>query len=232
MKRILSMTLAVLLIAAALPFRASAAGKLTIQQMISVITEDYAYGYAIVENTGDKPAEYTSGLFEVYDADGNLVLSDTYPHMLGQVLQPGEYAYVECWESFDEEEDAVRAEDFDISVSGKSAQGTRTERLLCETEWCPEYPVSKYWTEDRMVATFTNTTDQVLYEIKVAFALLNESGKLLYVDSQNLSSRVGLWPGSTVTVYQVVSSDVMEVLKDQGEKPTLVDAYAYIDYDD
>ncbi len=77
MKRTAVLIVLFLLLFAAVSGTALAAGKLTVKSETFVVLpySDYhaGYVYAELENTGDKPVEYTGGLLELFDEEGNSI---------------------------------------------------------------------------------------------------------------------------------------------------------------
>ena len=84
MKKIISLTIALALLLCAASLPALAAGKMTVAQENFHVTDGYSvYGYALakVENTGDKPVEFSAGLLEIYDEAGRLsIRANPYRH--------------------------------------------------------------------------------------------------------------------------------------------------------
>lgn len=232
MKRMLAITLALCMIAAASPITAFAAGKMVSTQESFITLDEWgteSYVYARVENTGDMPAEYSSGLFEVYDTNGDTLASTDYLKVHGSVLQPGEYAYVEADVTIDEPHSSADVDDYMLTVTARNGSESQTLRFACEAEWAPDYPVNSYWTGNYMIATFTNTTDDVLYDVSFAFALLDDQNNILYVENESLYDTLGIAAGSTVLVRVEVSDSILEFYENKGVTPTHVDAYAYVE---
>lgn len=232
MKRMLAITLALCLIVVASPITAFAAGKIETTKETCISIEnwgEYGYAYARVENTGDKPAAYSSGLFELYDANGDTLGSTTYLNVYGNVLQPGEYAYAETYVSIDESHTSADVDDYILDFTAKNGSNNQTLRFPCEAEWVPDLENEGYGRDDYMTATFTNTTDDFLYNVSFAFALLDDENNVLYVDDHSLHDYIGIAAGSTVVVRLTVSYALLEYYANKGITPTHVDAYAYVD---
>ncbi len=232
MKRMLAITLVLCLIVIASPVTVFAAGKIVSTQENFITLDEWgtnSYVYARIENTGDKPAEYSAGLLEVYDTNGDTLASTSYLNVHGIVLQPGEYAYVDADVSIDEPHSSADVDDYMLTVTAKNGSNSKTLRFACEAEWAPDFPVNSYWTSDYMIATFTNTTDDVLYDVSFAFALLDDENNILYVENESLYDTVGIAAGSTVVIRVEVSDSLLEFYENKGITPTHVDAYAYVD---
>lgn len=234
MKKFLSIALLAVLLITVMPVGAFAAGKLEVTQENFFVTElgsIYGYCFARIENTGDKRAEYSAGLFEIYDANGDTLTSESYMSVLGDYLEPGEYGYVSVYESIDNASTINDVDDYMLTVTGKSSSGTVTQRFACESEWLPDYQVNNYWTSDLMTATFTNTTDETIYDVDFALALLDDDGNILDIE-YTTTYDIGVAPGSSITVREEVSSYMMEAIEREGFTPTHVDAFAYVYIDE
>lgn len=231
MKHIISLVLT-LCLALSFTVTAYAAGKVNTAQENFVTLDSWgttSYAYARIENVGDKPIEYSAGLFEVYDANGDTVTSSSYLNVYGKVLQPGEYTYVKSHASLDEPHSSADVDDYMLTVTAKNGSENRTRRFSCETRWLPDFPAYTYFTEDYMEATFTNTTDETLFDVSIAFALLDEEGNILYIENKDFGMTVGIPAGCSIVVRESVSKSLLEVYEAKGITPAKVDAYAYID---
>lgn len=229
MKRFWALVLA-LAVLAALPGSSLAAGKMTaVQENFYVVNSYSIYGYvfARVENTGDRPVGYSAALLEIYNANGDPLASDTYPNVYGKYLQPGEYAYVKHYERVEGIESYTEVDDYSFTISGKSDSSHTTKRFACKAEYFPDLEVSKYRTENVILATFTNDSEEVVFGLDVVMALLDDEGNILDIENVNLYSSVGVNPGSSITVTAEVSSAMREAFERKGLSPTHVDAYAY-----
>lgn len=212
---------------------ASAAGKVSVTHENYITVDNWgtwSYVYARVENIGDKPIEYSAGLFEIYDTNGDTLSSTSYLQVHGIVLQPGEYAYIHASELLDESLTAADVDDCMLTVTAKNGSENRTERYACDSKWLPDFPENRFWTSNLMEATFTNTTGETIFNLSVAFALLDDAGNILYVANKDFYSNVGIPSGSSIIVREEVSSTLLEVYEAKGMAPATVDAYAYVDF--
>lgn len=206
---------------------ALAAGKLRVVQENFHYVEsfwNYGYAYAKVENAGDKPIKVNAGVLEIYDADGEVITSTDYMSTYATYLNPGEYTYVRMYEDF--EEGAKVPDDYMLTLTGKSENVT-VVRLPVETRLELDV-VDGWWKHNYMYATVTNNTEEILYELEVVFALLDAAGNILYIDSHNLYSDVGVNPGCSLTFRKDISSSFMEYFEKQSITPSAVDAIAYV----
>ena len=231
MKKALALVLALVFVLCTVP--ALAVGKLDITQSNCYIIEgysNYAYGFIKVVNSGDKPMQVKSGVFEVYDADGNALCSESYPSRYAEYLQPGEYTYCYAYERLEEGKGAADCDDYMFDVSGKSENGKISKRLPVETAWAPGLTIG-YSTRDYMIATVTNDTDQPIFDVEIVLVLLDAEGNILYMDSEYMYSSKAIMPGSSIMVRDYVSSDFSEFFEANGIVPAAVDAIAYVDID-
>lgn len=230
MKKSLSIALLAVLLITVMPVGAFAAGKLEVTQENFFVTEFgsiYGNCFARIENTGDKRVEYSAGLFEIYDANGDTLTSDSYMAVYGDYLEPGEYSYISVSEYIEDASAVGDVDDYILTVTGKSSSGTVTRRFACESEWLTDYPVNSYWTSNLMTATFINTTDETIYDVNFVLALLDDDGNILDIEYTS-AYNIGVNPGSSITVREEVSSYMMKAIKREGFTPTCVDAFAYV----
>lgn len=227
---------AVLLVLSLLvPISAFAAGKLVATQEDFYVVQSWSsfYGYAFMklENTGNKPVEFSAGLFEIYDENGDTLTSDSYFQLYGRYVAPGDYVYAKISEEIKDIEGPSQVDDYMLTVTGKSTD-REIKKFACETIYEPDYQYSRYSSGPYMFATFTNDTDDIIYGVNIVFALLDDDGKILYIDSTSVYDSVGIHPGATITARESVDDDIIEAYEKKGLKPTHVDAYAYITLDD
>lgn len=225
MKKIVALMLTVTLCFAMFP--ALAAGRLTVvQENYHYVSgwSSYAYAYAKVENTGDRPIKVNAGVFEIYDANGEVLTSDDYVQAYATYLQPGEYTYVKIYEDLDE---GQIPDDYMMTLTGKSDKSKIALRLPVETRL--EMDVKDGWWEyNYMYALVTNNTDETLFGVDVVLALLDAEGNILYIDSNSLYSTVGINPGSSVTFRMDINSTFIEYFEANDLQPASVDAIAYV----
>ena len=206
---------------------AFAAGKLSVtKENFHYVTSywNYGYTYAKVENVGDKPIKVNAGVLEIYDANGEVLTSADYVQAYATYLQPGEYTYVEM---YDELEDGQIPDDYMMTLTGKSENEQIAYRLPVEATF--ELGVQHGWWEyDYLYATVTNPTEDILYNAEVVFALLDAEGNIIYIESKELYSEVGIMPGQSLMIRKEISSTFMEYFESKGIVPAKVDALAYV----
>ncbi len=209
---------------------AFAMGKLVSTQENLVVVpyyDTYFYGYVFAEvtNSGDKPVEFSSGLMELFDPDGNSLSSTDIYYCYPPVLQPGETGYVYGY-SYVEATGAEQISDFMLSVTG---QGTISQTVLrIEAAARIESVADYYGTSDDLVAEVKNTLDTPLTAFEIVFAVKDDAGNLVYVLSSYWSGyNVGIMPGSSVEFRYQIGSDIATYMQDNGIEPATVDVIAY-----
>ena len=228
MKRIISLLLCVVLLSVA--GTTYAAGKLSVDQenfvVISTSYATYGYAYAKVSNTGDKPVKVNAGVLEIYDEAGDVLTSTDYVAAYAEYLEPGEYTYVRMSSEIKE----GTASDYALTLTGKSQNDTRSLRLPVETDL--QMNVAASWrTYNYMYATYTNNTDNPIYDITVVLVLLDADGNILYMEDDSLYYDRAVAPGSSMIIRKDIPDVYMNYFKEKGITPASVDAIAYVNVD-
>ena len=229
MKRVLSRVTALAIVLILLTCPAMAAGKMTVQQENFHVTDSYSvygYGFAKVENTGDKPVEFSAGLLEIYDGDGDTLTSTDYMYCFPSTLQPGEYGYISVYDDIDAVDTYSQVDDYMMTVTGKSGDDGII-RFPVVGDYQEDVQVSKYTTYDYVIAEITNNTDSTVFNLEVVIALLDDEDNILYVTHNNFYNSTGINAGSTITYRESLSSAFYEAWQREGVTPTHVDVIAY-----
>lgn len=228
MKKLVALSL-VLVMALCMGTTAMAAGKLEVtgDTAYALASGDNVYGYlyAQVENTGDKAIEYSDGLFELYDAEGEVMASESYLYCCPKVLQPGEIGYL--YASSVRVENATKTDevaDYSVSVTGKGKGSYVVERFPATVR--VETVKDSYSTDVDMYVTVTNNTNETLYNLNVAAAIKDGEGKVVYVGSDS-TYNVGIPAGGTIEVCIGVSGRIVEYFIDSGFTAQNVECVAY-----
>ena len=217
--------LLVVVLIAICAFSVFAAGKLKVEDARCFVIDDYwkyAYLYMKVVNAGDKPIAIDDGLFQLFDTSGNCLVSEEYPTTYNDYLKPGEYTYVRF---------SAELED-DMVVDNYEFKLNDTTDFYYDITYFPfkswfELDVDDGWlTTNYMYAEVQNNTKELAYNIEVVFALSDKSGKLLYIDSQDIYE-CALTPGSTMVFRCEIPSSFMDYFESKGLEPANVDAIAY-----
>lgn len=208
---------------------ASAAGKLRVEQENFHVVDNYGvygYAYAKLANVGDKPIKVNTGLLEIFNSEGDALTSTDYYSDYAEYLQPDEYTYIKIYDEVENVE-LSDVDDYMLTVTGKADTGYISRRFPCTTSYEPNVEEG-YWTHNYMYATFTNDTEEPVYDIEVVLALLDAEGNILYMDDSNMYSDKGVMPGSSIIVRLDVSSKFIEYFEKNSLEPVSVDAIAYV----
>ncbi|MBN1777906.1 MAG: hypothetical protein JW811_07260 [Clostridiales bacterium] len=221
-KKVLLIVLALSLISAS----ALAAGKLTVIQEHMIASDSYGSVevkvFAEVENTGDRPVEYSAGTVEIFDADGNTVAATNRVYCYPYVLAPGEKGYA-FNTLYPENISAAEIADYSLNVMGISS--TKEAKLLPVTATF-EIVQEGNWKYYYMVAEITNETSDIVYYPYCVFALKDADGQLLYVDYTSYSA-IGIPPGNTIIIRYSVPDNIITYYADHGLVPSTADAIAF-----
>ena len=190
----------------------------------------YGYYYGKVENTGDKPIRIDSGELEIYDPDGNTLVTSTYLGRYAEYLQPGEYTYVYFTQKVDGVETADQVGDFKVTVTSKEASDKVSFRLPGESYYEDDVQEG-YWTHDYVTTDVINDCDQTVYDISIVRALLDADGNILYMDFDSMYSYKGLTSGSSIVLRRTMSSSFLEYFEKNGIVPASVDTIVYANVD-
>ena len=228
MKKFAIFTL-VLILAALLCIPAFAAAELTVTDATLFIYDDDDDGYffAVVENTGDAPAYYRSGVLEILDDDGNAFITKNYVSSspYGIYLEPGDSAYVR--ESIWDKtllETKVGGYNFTVTTD---TWGTKYREIPCDAEF---YYSTESTYDNEMFVTFTNDSDDLLHDIAIVAALYDEDDTLLYVYSTSYGN-IAIHPGGTITIMLDVNSALAKHLNAYDYTPVRIVGLVYAEED-
>lgn len=223
-----------LVIVAVLSCSALAAGKMRVDQENFHVTDSYSvngYAFAKVENAGDKPVEFSAGLLEIYDENGDTLTSTDYMSCFPDTLQPGEYGYVYASDRIDTADTYSQVDDYMLTVTGKNSDVV-IARYPVVGEYQKDVQVSKYSSYDYVVAEITNDTNETVFDLEVVIVLLDDEDNILYLAHNNFYSSTGLNAGSTITYRDSISSAFYDTWEREGLTPTHVDVIAYSEVKD
>ena len=228
MKKMVSLMLVLTLILCAAACPAMAAGKMTVQQENFHVVDSYGvygYGFARVENTGDKPVVFSAGLLEIYDANGDTLTSTDYISYYPDVLQPGDVGYIFSYDSVDDAESIDDVDDYMLTVTGKSTDN-EVVRYPATGSFQENVQISEYSSANYISAEITNDTDETVYDMDVVIALLDAEGNIMMVEN-NAFYNVGVTPGSTITYRREVYDSWYEAWAREGLTPAQVEVIAF-----
>ena len=216
--------------APATPSREVARGKLTIwgETFVPCVSEyeggnDEVYAFARVENTSSKPLSIYNTLFEIYDADDELIKSEDYISYAPSVLQPGESAYLYKNMYLEEGTSANDVADYEMDLNGNPDVYYTITRFPCEVEYVTNDERSG--DQGMIYVTVTNDTDETVFDMRVVCALLNDIGEVLYVS--NNSTSIGLLPGATVVFPMYSDYNISNYFKANNITPASADAIVF-----
>ena len=230
MKKIISLlTVLILLLTATSAF---AAGKVTVTNENMYAVESYgsyyAYVFARVENTGDKPVEVKDTLIEYFDKKGDPIDSTDWANISCKYLQPGEHGFL-CYSNIIQNVESVSdIADFSLTVTGKSSTEYTTLVLPTESRYSPNEKRNEWFSNNYMYATVTNNTDQIVYSIKCVYVLTDANGEILYIDSSDLYDNTGVLPGSSIVMRMDVDSSFIDYMTANNLVPTSIETIAFV----
>jgi len=234
MRSILARAAAVAITLCLIACPALAAGKLVVEQENFHVTVSYSlYGYAFarVENTGNKPAEFSAGLLEIYDAEGDTLTSTDSVYCYPRYLEPGETGYVYAYDSIDTTEALEDVDDYLLTVTGKSTE-SKVVLYPVTAYYQTNVQVTKYSSYNYVVAEVTNNTDETVFGLEMVVVLLDDSDNILYMGRNSYYSSTGINAGSTITYRESISNDWFDAWTREGLTPTHAVAIAYKEVQD
>ncbi len=207
---------------------AFAAGKLTVNQERMIALDSYGTVdvdvYAEVENTGDKPVEFSAGLVELFDADGNTIDSTDYVYCYPSILAPGEKGYIYVSMYPDNASVAADIADYTLTVTGK---GSTEASVVMKTVGTYDANVQDgYWTYNYLTAEITNETADTIYDLYCVYALKDADGALLYV-YYTTAYAIGVPADGTIFMRTTLPDSVLAYFDANGLVPATADAIAY-----
>lgn len=216
--------------ASATPSRETARGKLTIwgETLVPIVStyeggNDTIYAFARVENTSDQQLAVYNPLFELYDANDNLIKSENYLTCEPSVLQPGESAYLSKYMWLDTGASANDVADYVLDLNVQNDSYYTVTRFPAEVEYVAGD--ARYGGQSMVYVTVTNDTDETVFSMRVISALLSDTGEVLHV--QNNGTDLGILPGTSVVFPMYIDYNVATYLKANGITPASADAIAY-----
>ena len=224
---------ALILVLCLLATGAMAAGKISVdQENFHVVPSysTYAYAYAKVSNTGNKPTKLNAGLLEILDEDGEAITSEDYVRAYAEYLQPGEYTYCYLYSRL-EDDQVEHVDDYQLTLTGKSDSDQISLRLpVSDVRF--EANVQEGWsTYDYMYMTVTNNTNEPIFDIELVYALLDDEGNILFMDGDSLGYSKALMPGSSIMVRRYLDTATKDYFESKGYVPTTLDVIAFVNID-
>lgn len=198
---------------------ALAEGRLELSQVKYTLDDDgdNAYVFARVENIGDEAMKVTDASFELKDADGKTLEDTESVKAAADYLKPGESSYVYASIDLDDVEGEIA--DYTFSIEGKEDDKYDTVRLATSCALDPK-------DSDVVLLTVTNDTDDVIYGAKGVVTFLEGEENIIAINSVSMLSKVGLNPGSSVTMKVEIPSAFEDTAKGIGMQNLALDAVA------
>lgn len=198
---------------------ALAEGQINLSQVRYTLDDDgeHAYVFAKAENIGDAVIKVGDASFELLDSDGKVLEDTESVKAIADYLQPGESVYV--YSVIDLEDVEGEIADYSFTVKGKDDDKYTSVRLATRCEPDPK-------DSDVALLTVTNDTEDVLYGVKGAVTFLDAEGNIVAINSVSMLSKVGLNPGSTVTMKVEIPGDFEDSAKVIGMQNLTLDAVA------
>ena len=222
--RLLTLALAMLL--AAMP--ALAAGQITITQQTETIVENdddcKVYVYVELKNEGARPEKVKSALLEITDANGETLASTESYKCYPEILNAGETGYMVLSKKVDDVSDKDEIADCALTLVSSGDVKDELIRYDATAVLRPDDDEDS----DKLYArvTFRNPEDDTLRDFVLAYAVKDESGKLLYVAGVK-SGSFGLTGGSAVELEDRVKQDIVDAAEKDGETLSKIEAIAY-----
>ena len=234
MKRIFALTVALILVLAALPALAAGNIQPTEEAAHYVVSHSDGYRvyyYAVVTNTGDARASVNDLLFEIRDRADTAIESTSKYTLYPEILDPGQTGWLVITKDVKDIDNKAWIDHFALTMTTKAADDDEEVRpLTASAEYLAKDEDDN---EDVLRATVTNDAEENAFKVTVAMAARDGEGKLLYIVG-DATKDIGLAPGSSLLLRSVIRSEIMDEMEDQGEAVATVDALAYrvVDTDD
>lgn len=139
-----------------------------------------------LQNTSNATLYPSSGTLKGFDADGNTLFEETYISMYTDVVEPGEYLYINEW-LYNYIDDPSKISYFVITIDTRTS--SYYDYIMLESE---------AWIEGGDVfAEVPNPTDAPMFDVDVTFVVSNADGVLLDIGSVSSGSYVGVSAGAS-----------------------------------
>lgn len=217
--------IALLLVVLCFTTTAFAEGKLRATEKTFIVYNGEGYFFAKVENVGDAAVSTGYGDLVAFDEDDEIIFSTGYvsTNPSGVILEPGESLYLEgsVWESALKETPVA---DYKFSLPAAS-DGRTITRVPSEAGF--ELTDEEYSYYDNYIyVTFTNSSEEPVYDFYVSAALYDADGNLIYVDTSEISN-IAVHPNSTVTAKLYIDGSVLSYYKENDIAPASANAVVF-----
>lgn len=187
---------------------------------------DEAFYIAKIQNQNDAPLSISNSLLVLKDAEGNEIARKDYMGDSGsRYLESGEITFVTMYA--DLEEGVVPAAFEATFQTSDSPYATDTQVEISDVAMRIR---ESYWTSYELTASYTNTGDAPVSNIRAAIALRDAEGKLLTLVTPGLYPNE-LAPGSTITLVESVDGLTVDYITDNGVELGELEAYGWMEND-
>ncbi|MDR1569660.1 MAG: hypothetical protein LBS72_04140 [Oscillospiraceae bacterium] len=212
---------------------AFAAGKATVTKetfyVVPYLSRYAGTVYGEITNTGDKPVVIDSGVYELFDVDGEAVASSSIYSVYPKIIEPGDQAYFYITEDVEGSTSSGDIDDYSVTIIGKSTSNEYKYLPVVATfSEGLEYNKSRIY---NYKVSVENSTDSVQYNIEMVVALFDADGNLLYVDKDSAYG-VGVFPGSKIEFKGEISSSIQNQLNASHTEVDTIVSIAWVDADD
>ena len=177
--------------------------------------------FARVMNNSPDPIWLDRGFLTVYSTDGETLFEEEFVHTdpYNVLIEPGQYAYVQE-DLLDPLPEGAEIGEAVLELSA-SSEGWRAAIVPSTVAIITEEDGSLF-----VGLTLTNDTDEPMENLRMSFALYDETDRLIYVGSWYLDDVI-LHPHSTITYKGTVYFWVHDYLRQQGLTPARADGIVY-----
>ena len=200
-----------------------AGGGLTLTHSFVYYNREEKMGgyFARIENNSPDPLWLERGRLTVYSTDGEMLFEENYVQTdpYNVLIEPGQYAYVQE-DLLDPLPEGAEIGEAVLELSA-SSEGWRAAIVPSTVAIITEEDGSLF-----VGLTLTNDTDEPMENLRMSFALYDETDRLIYVGSWYLDDVI-LHPHSTITYKGTVYFWVHDYLRQQGLTPARADGIVY-----
>lgn len=225
MKRLTALFALLALLCAAIPAYAAGTVAPTEEAWYVVSHSDNyrVYYYATVVNSGEKAVSLNDLLFEIQDESGATLESTSKYKLYPEVLNSGETGYIVITKDVKDIKAKSDINHYTLTITTKNEEDKVTHPLQASAEYIAKDEDDN---EDVLRATVTNTLTENAFDINIAMAARDASGKLLYIVGDTTKD-FGLASGASLMERSLIKSDIVDELEDNYQTVATVDAIAY-----
>lgn len=232
MKKVLSILFALLLVFTTACAEASLEPVNTMYQIIPYYDSAIGVYYAEVVNTGDTLIRLDSEIsrVDVMDAEGNVLATEEIYGTVPSVLAPGEKGYVVPFRMYLDDVDVSALTDYAIHLYAEEASYQDPTVYLDASSITAEIRTEPdSWGDDvtTLYITFTNATEDVVYDFNFAAGVYDESGALIYTCEASTYD-VGVPVGQSVIVRSEIDDILTAYWAENGIVPASIGVIGYL----